>query len=528
MRRSGIRVSLRGARGVKLGVAVVVLAATFVAGTASASPGRFDVGVYDPVFNQGGSGLDWGWVRPGLAMKKTRQVNSQLVRIPVRWDRIACGDRSERCKQIDRPVSPRDPNDPKYAWVDDRWYDYDTEIAEARRRGLQPVLSVFGAPAYAECNGRGEREANTGKLVCPGGQKRGEQGSYRPSPADYAAFMVAVSRRYPKVHYFEIWNEPNQGRTLTPALKLETIHRYRRLVNRAYRAIHGLRASISRGDRVIAGATSARPADKTFSPRTFVAKLVKREVRFDIYSTHPYTAGGPRTKPTTPGTVWLENLEVIPRILRRAKAAGKVRKWKHFWATEFSWDSAPPDCRLGRVTIDGQRYILRAVPNALLVRWVSEAAYTMWRKGVSAMIWGQLKDHPVSESAYQGGLYRWGGNLAVGRPKAAVRPFKFPFVAYRRSNGVHVWGRVPAARAGGRVVIEKRVRGNWRRVESIGRLTGGGVFRKNVRMNLRRVSAIRARVPGGMSSAAFAMTRPRVPRGIQPFGCTHPSQWVKP
>ena len=489
------------------------------------------MGIYDPRANQAGAGQEYSSLEPALAMAKTRAANARFVRIPINWDRVACSTRTLACNQSHRPDNPRDPDDPAYHWTrgpGGGWYSYDAEIEAALDRNLKPVLTVFGAPAYAECNGHGNRLAGvrrngrvlTGILDCTG---EADQGNFRPDAADYADFMTALSGRFPRVEYFQIWNEPNFSVFLKPARQSETIARYRALVNHAYAAIK----AEDPGDRVIAGGTAPNPRTgagiKAFSPKDFLRRLTASRVNFDAYSTHPYTPGGPRTQaPRSSGAVWMGNLGELKQILRRAKRNGAVRE-DALWVTEFSWDSAPPDCRRGVIRSGGQTYLLRAVPAGLLRRWVSEAAYRMWRQGVSVLIWGQLKDFPVANNAHQGGLYRWGGNEQIGRPKSALTAFRFPFVAYKRNGGAYVWGRIPSA-ARGNVLIERRVDGKWKRLTSFRTSTAGGLFEKRLRFGVRGVSALRARADG-RRSASFEFRSPSVPRGIQPFGCTNISQW---
>lgn len=488
----------------------------------SAAPNRFDTGVYDPAANRAGGGQSFSRLAPHIAMAKTRQVGARFVRIPITWSRVACGNTSRRCLQTDRPDDATDPADSAYAWTRGTWYDYETELAQAKAQGLVPVLTVFDAPAYAECDGEGKRSEGTNVLVCPDGPRK-ESETWRPSPEDFADFMVAVSRKWPWVRHFEVWNEPNFAAYLQPARRAETIDRYREFVNLAYERLNPPGTSRAEHKFVIAGGTSANPRTRgvrASGPREFLRKLVQEPVRFDAYSTHPYTPGGPTTAGHN-GAVWLGNLDDLRRILVRAKA-DKMVKSTELWVTEFSWDSAPPDCKRNIYTRDGQQYIERAVPMPLLTRWISEAAYSLWRQGVSALIWHQLKDHPMSESPYQAGLFFWGGADAIGRQKrGAVRSFTFPFVAFRTKSGALVWGRRPLAKTG-RVVIQRRADRGWKKVATIRSSGKGGLFEKRLRFSRADVQLLRAVLPGGRGkSAAFSLKRPRVPVGIQPLGCTN-------
>ena len=512
-------------------VLALLAAALTITSIGSALPSRFDMGVYDPVANQAGGGREYTTLSAAIAMSKTAQANARFVRIPMNWDRVVCSARTFACTQAHKPVDPTDPNDPAYEWhrgPNGSWYHYEEEIRAAFANDLEPVIVVSGVPAFAECNGTGRRAAGvtrngqvqTGILSCT---DRPDEGNFRPDPSDFGDFVTALSRKFSAVRYFQVWNEPNYAKFLKPARKRETVTRYRALVNAAHQAIK----SLDSDDQVVAGGTAPNPRTApvdAIGPKQFLRQLVSKPVRFDAYSTHPYTPGGPRTAaPRSTGSVWLGNLGELRSILQRAKAKGTVRGGSRFWVTEFSWDSAPPDCRRGIIVRDGQRYLLRAVPAKLLVRWVSETAYEMWQQGVSVLIWAQLKDYPADRSANQGGLYRWGGNEQIGRAKGAIRSFRFPFVAYKRNGSAYVWGRLPSASPGD-VVIERRVGSQWRKVARVRTFSGGGLFRKRLHADLHHSRVLRARA-AGEHSAAFALKAPSVPRGIQPFGCTNMSQW---
>ncbi len=535
MKNSEVRLSFRPVGWLKLaGVAAALAAALIAASGASAAPNRFDMGVYDPVSNQMGAGVFYATLDEPLAMQKTKLTGSHFVRIPLNWDRVVCSDRQTACLQTDRPVNQANPNSPEYVW--DRngggefggWYDYDDEVQEALAKGLEPILSVFGAPAFAECNGLGTRAAGTGRLRCPnGGMPDGA--NFRPSPADYALFMKAVAARYPQVRYFQVWNEPNYSFFLKPALADETIDRYRELVNLTYNALNGDPMDPHRF--VIAGGTSPNPRTtgiKAFGPKAFLQKLLEQPVQFDIYDTHPYTQGGPQTRaPRGSGAIWMGDLWQLNRMLQRGKRDGKIQgRPLRFFAGEFGWDSAPPDCL--ELHYNEKWGYHRAVSNPLLTRWVSESAYQMWRQGVSAMIWGQLKDYPIADNSHQGGLFYQGPNFDTGAAKPAVQAFRFPFVAYERKRGAYVWGRLPDS-GPGKVVIDRRVRGRWEKVKEITAKSGqNGLFMARLYFSLSRVTSLRARVPGvsGDVSAPFSLTVPRTPQGILPFGCDASSQPV--
>lgn len=89
------------------------------------------------------------------------------------------------------------------------------------------------------------------------------------------------------------------------------------------------------------------------------------ETRFDVWSHHRYTSGGPTHQAVLRDDVSLGDLPEMRRVLDAAMRAGHVRSAgkPRFRVTEFSWDSSPPDPN--------------GVPTALHTRWVAEALYRM-------------------------------------------------------------------------------------------------------------------------------------------------------
>ena len=134
----------------------------------------------------------------------------------------------------------------------------------------------------------------------------------------------------------------------------------------------------------------------------------------------------------------------------------------------------------------------------------------MWRAGVSVLMWTQLKDYPFvrGKIPYQGGLYSWGGNGRVGAPKGAMRAFRFPFVALKRTGGAYVWGRTPWGKAG-RVKIQKKTSRGWATVKIV-RTNGNGIFKGRFFFSTSSTGRMRARrVGSSLSSVSFSLKPPK-------------------
>jgi hypothetical protein len=364
------------------------------------------------------------------------------VRITLAWPSVAPATQPAEW-------DPSNPADPNYNWT-----VIDPIVQDAARRGLMTYITVAGAPAWAQ-TAPAEPDALRARL---------------PDAAAFGQFARAVAARYsgrfqklPRVRYFQAWNEPNISLSLVPQLvdrKPVAVYDYRDMLNAFARAVH----SVHRDNVVIAAGLAPfrditpeiQAQDEDWGPLSFMRELLcisasgaptcRTRVDFDIWATHPYTSGGPTHRAVLPNDVSLGDLAKMRAVLDAASKAGHLTK-RHpaFWVTEFSWDSKPPDPQ--------------GVPNTLLTRWVAEALYRLWNDGVSLVTWLQVRDQPMSASFWQSGLW-----YAGGRPKPALRAFRFPLVALPQANGrVLVWGRTPRGERRP-VIVEQSRGGAWKRV----------------------------------------------------------------
>lgn len=342
------------------------------------------------------------------ALTRTRSAGATFVRLSLDWREIAPR----------KPARPADPADQAY-----RWTRFDVELGLAVARGLEPIITVTGAPPWAIRNARA-------------------------NPADFAAFARAAATRYSRVRHWQAWNEPNHPGRAT--LKPGAATWYRDLVNRFAAAIHGVNPK----NQVIAGGCSPFTTQTAVGPLRFMRQLLAHRVTFDIWSHHPYTSGGPTHEARGGDDVSLGDLPEMARVLRTATSNKRVRSTRkvRFWVTEFSWDTNPPDPK--------------AVPAALQARWTAEALYRMWDAGVSLVAWWRIRDDPLHASFYQSGLYFRGSSIARDRPKRTLYAFRFPFVAFAEDGRVFVWGRTPAGKPG-RVTIEQSSSGAWKKLGTL-------------------------------------------------------------
>jgi hypothetical protein len=417
-----------------------------------------------------------------LELSRARAAGASVIKVPLFWDIVA-----RRTKP--REFDPADPSDRAYDWT-----SVDTSLRSVRAHGLTPLVYVSSAPSWA---------------------KRTIGGTERADPKQFAAFTLAAVRRYsgataglPRVRLWQAWNEPNKvpGRQF----KNSAAPWYRMMVNAFAASVY-----TRPGNLVVAGALAPFGHSTVVAPLKFMRELLcvstgksphatcNDRVRFDVWTTHPYTAGGPTHHALRPNDVSLGDLPEMKAVLDAGIAARHVvsKQRPLFWVTEFSWDSKPPDPA--------------GVPAALEGRWVAEALYRMWNAGVSLVTWFTIRDHPVGTSPYQSGLYFAGPTAARDRPKPALTAFHFPFVAFRHPGKVFVWGRTPSS-AAERVTVEQRGASGWRRVATL-RADGAGIFSAQLRLTGKGPLRARASSPQTTTSLPFSLARPP-DRVYQPFG----------
>jgi hypothetical protein len=304
----------------------------------------------------------------------------------------------------------------------------------------------------------------------------------------------------PRVRYHQAWNETNLSNFLTPQwtrrrgrwVAVSPVL-YRRLLNAFYAGVK----SVHRSNYVVSAGTapfgeprkgSARMPAAYFT-REFLCVRGRRRprpvrcssspARFDALAHHPYPIGPPRRPAVNPDDVVVPDLWKLTRPLRVAIRAGKVRprRRKPIWATEISWDTRPPDP-------DG-------IPVNTQARYLEGALYTLWRQGVTVVTWFLMRDAAVGRGypyTLQAGIYFRGSTVAADRPKPSFRTFRFPFTAYRKRGIAQLWGLAPRS---GRVTIELRRSGRWRRLVSIRAGRGDRMFFR--RRRIRKGSVLRAR-----------------------------------
>ena len=237
------------------------------------------------------------------AFGMAHSAGATYVRIQVPWGSIAPSN---------RPTGfvATDPTSPGYSWA---WLDATVQAADSAN--VTPILDVTGTPRWAYA-----KRPKTGMAGTPKAAALGD-------------FAQALATRFdgtyglPAEHVFQVWNEPNLSLDLAPV----SASAYRGMVNAFANAVHG----VDRANIVVAGALDpfGHPQGNkqkwySVAPLAFMRSLLclskgshphatcHNAVRFDAWSHHPYTFGGPFGHATNPNDVEIGDLPQMRAVLK--------------------------------------------------------------------------------------------------------------------------------------------------------------------------------------------------------------------
>jgi hypothetical protein len=417
-------------------LAVAIMVAALAFGSVQPSPAQaargLEQGLYEPDFNSSDAATQT------LAFDRAVQARAGFALIAVSWR--------------DKAPSTRPPgataSNPAYPGYD--WDSTDAAVRDAAARGLKVLMTVTSAPAWAEGPGRPS-------------PAEAPDGTWRPNPSDLGDFATAIASRYdghfmnlPAVRYWQLWAEPNLGVNLSPQFEGNTpvgFQVYRPMLSAFYanlKAVSSQNVVVTGGSAPYGGLTPARGLTyQRMQPLTFWRGLLclqesrkgkkgKKRRRattltrvpgctppgFDVAAHHPINVGAPTRPALNPDDATTPDIGKLRRVIRAGVGD------KPIWATEIWWNSNPPS---------------RGVSLKTQARYLSQSFYLLWKQGVQAVFWFELRDlqqngrDPIPTC---GLLFR------DGRPKPAFQAFRFPFAAERLSKSrVRVWGIAPGSGA---------------------------------------------------------------------------------
>ena len=352
---------------------------------------------------------DDAWLAHGPGTLESRldeltRLGVDVVRFTVRWDSVAAR----------RPDDPRDPADAAYSWD-----EVDPVLRGLRRHGIDPVVTLFGTPAWA--NG-------------------GRASNWAPSSGRaFANFAYAAASRYPWVTRWTIWNEPNRTTFLRPTTAATYVDK---LLNPAYAQLHAASGTV----RVAGGVTSPRAGSGGgVAPVAWIRAMARAGAKLDAYAHHPYPGRPQSETPWGPKCVNCQTITMAD-LGRLEREVGTAFGRKPIWLTEYGYQTNPPDLFLG-VTPEQQ------------ATYVASAAMRVYRSSsVEMLIFFMVRDDR-SADGWQSGLF-----TADGAVKPAYGAFRLPVLQTSRHGGsVALWGQV-RPRSGKqpyRVRLEDDERTSW-------------------------------------------------------------------
>jgi hypothetical protein len=389
-------------------VAALALLGAVSAGSAHASTGA-RYGIQDDA---------WLMYGPGTLTERVATLDglgAGVVRFTLRWDRVAPS----------KPSNAADPADPAYAWG-----VYGDVLDELHAQGIPALVTIWGSPRWANGGGAPSRLPSSGM----------------------SAFATAAAARFPWVHLWTVWNEPNNRTFSVPVSPKLYV---RRALNPAYAALH----AASGANKVAGGVTSPRATPSGMSPLAFMQGMRAAHAHLDAYAQNPYPVGRGETplRGSCTSCFTMASLPQIRSYVTRYFGA------KQLWLTEYGYQTNPPDRLLG-------------VSYARQATYLGEAAARVWRTpGVTILVQFLVRDEP-SLGGWQSGLFSVGGAA-----KLAYHAFALPLAELsRRGTRTVLWGQVRPGSGGRPYVLQRSTGGRWRGVGGTQHTARNGAFMRTV------------------------------------------------
>jgi hypothetical protein len=410
------------------------------------------------------------FARQQKALAQMKALGVQFVRVTLLWSDVANGAIHRR------HFNPANPA----TYPPHNWDPYDNLVQTVARYGMGVYFDVTGpGPSWA--------------MGHPPRRDRKSAPTWMPNGTQFFRFVYAVGKRYsgryrkeigthpvlPRVRFWSIWNEPNQGGWLTPQSYYSPIaHQvipyspilYRQLY---YMGHSALVASGHGSDAILIGETApdghGPPSTRNpLTPTQFIRELmcvglngvpysgVQAQARdcslfkrmgplpANGWAHHPYTLKVPPTgKPPAPGDIVISNISDLTNLLDQlAATTGHIASGLPIFSTEFGYESNPPD-------------IYHGIPLDKQAAWSNLGDFLAF---LNPRIDGQtqflLQDVPPNTHHTKGSKAYWdtyqsGLLYANGRTKPAFTAYRLPLVLYKSgtdpSNGapqLAYWGQL--------------------------------------------------------------------------------------
>jgi hypothetical protein len=338
-----------------------------------------------------------------------------VVRFTLRWDQVAA----------QRPANPRTAA--AYGWG-----AYGDVLDALHAHGIRTLVTLYGSPRWANGGGPPARLPSTG----------------------FGDFAYAAAVRFPWVHRWTAWNEPNSRTFSVPVSPRLYVQR---VLNPAFASLHAASAS----NQVAGGVTSPRRTPSGMSPLAFMQGMRAAHARLDAYAQNPY----PVSRGETPTRAACSSCGYFTMATLGTIRADVTRYFgaKPLWLTEYGYQTNPPDRLLG-------------VSYAQQAAYLGQAALRVWQQsGVTVLIHFLVRDEP-SLGGWQSGLFTVGGTA-----KLAYHAFALPLAQVSRCGAsTALWGQVRPGSGRRAYVLQRAVGNGWRAVGGTAQTDAGGTFNRTV------------------------------------------------
>jgi hypothetical protein len=395
-----------------------------------------------------------------FALRRMKALGVDYVRVTLLWSVVAEGAR--KTKGLDKRFRRLGADNPK-AYPKLNWDRYDRLVRAGRRLGIGIYFNVTGpGPEW-------------GHKKPPASQRRNRR-TWMPKAREYKLFVKAVGKRYsgtfrdendereiiPRVFFWSLWNEPNQGGWLTPQWRNGRPYSpvmYRQLYHAGYQGLVATGHRVGT-DIILAGETAplgsdARTARSPMRPKTFIRALFCEggdsgpgcsdfakygPIQATGWGHHPYTKKlAPNQRDVSPESVTMANIGELAGLLDELSAKTRhIRQGLTVWSTEFGYETNPPDPFSG-ISLDQQAFWLT------LGDWIAYkdprvVANTQFLLNDVAPLRKHKKTSKAYWFTYQSGLYTRRGGV-----KPSVLAYTFPFLAFNATDStgqpaVAYWG----------------------------------------------------------------------------------------
>jgi hypothetical protein len=377
------------------------------------------------------------------------------VRVTVLWKVV--GDHARSTKARDRRFRRLKADNPK-AYPAGNWDRFDHLVRSANARGIGVYFNLTG-PGPAWC--------------CPTPPKGEEENreTWMPKPREFKLFVRAVGKRYsgkyddenyhgkgkrlPQVHFWSLWNEPNQGGWLTPQWwhgKAYSPRLYRALYFAGHQGLVGTGHGndvILLGETAPNGKTDRSRSRSPMYPVTFIKTLFctdsagnQREgagcgdfvengpFETTAFAHHPYTKDrSPLVKDPSDDAITMANLDTLTKLLDNIAAkTDRIAQGLPIALTEFGYETKPPDPYHGvSLTKQADYSNLSDVIAWANPRVISQTQFLLRDAK-------PLSKYPRTSKRYWF-TYQSGLLFSNGKPKPAAAAYSFPFLAQPVASG---------------------------------------------------------------------------------------------